>query len=207
MRLNLLRIPSILFLAITMLIAACSKDGDTGPAGPAGPQGPAGTNGAAGPAGPAGPAGTSSSGNIIYSAWSDVIYDAVTDTSATNVVDTVAWVADLAAPKIVDSILQKGEIKVFANAGTTATPAIFPLPMTDVFALTGVFNINLYFTLGLINFYSTEDASTFTLSGVKRWQYRYIIIPGGQPARPGPNGKAVDWNNYKEVQQYLGLKD
>jgi len=206
MRLRFLTIPCILFLAITVIVASCGKDGDTGPAGPAGPAGPPGPAGANGTAGANGAPGAPGSANVIYSAWTDVTYDAVTDTTA-GVVDTLAWVSEIPAAKLVDSILQRGEIKVYVNAGTAASPAVFPLPLFDVFVLTGVFNINLYFTLGTINLYSTEDASTFTDAGVKVWQYRYILIPGGTAGRAAPGGKTIDWNNYSEVKAYLGLKD
>jgi len=40
---------------------------------------------------------------------------------------------------------------------------------------------------------------------LKYRQYRYILIPGSVNARVAK--PAVNWNNYKEVQAYLGLKD
>ncbi len=203
MRQKFLTIPCILFLAITVLVASCSKEGPAGPAGAAGPAGPAGPAGAPGVPGAAGATGTA---NVIYSAWIDVKYNPVTQTTG-GVIDTVAWVAEIPAPKLTNDILTKGEIKVYFNAGTAAAPNVFPLPLFDAFALTGVFNVNLYYSVGLINLYSTDDASTFTDAGNKVWQYRYILIPGGTTARPAPGAKTVDWNNYKEVQQYLGLND
>lgn len=202
MKLKIFAIPYCLVIAALLIFSSCKK-GDTGPAGPAGPAGAQGPAGAAGLPGAQGPAGTA---NVIYSAWTDVAYDAITDTNGT-VIDTVAWIAGIDAPKLVDSILQRGEVKVYLNAGTAASPAVFPLPMFDIFALLGVFNINLYFTEGAINLYSDEDASTFTDSGEKVFQYRYILIPGGTAGRTAPGGKTIDWNNYKEVQAYLGLKD
>ncbi len=36
------------------------------------------------------------------------------------------------------------------------------------------------------------------------YQYRYILIPGGTSARMA---KSINWNDYKAVQAYLGLKD
>lgn len=203
MRLKLFPITFVFASAIALIISSCGKDGDQGPAGPAGAAGPAGP---AGPAGSAGANGAPGTANVIYSAWTDVAYDAITDTNGT-VVDTVAWIAEIPAAKLVDSILQRGEIKVYLNAGTTASPAVFPLPLFDVYVLTGVFNINLYFTTGAISLYSTDDASTIGTGADKSWQYRYILIPGGTAGRTAPGGKTIDWNNYKEVQAYLGLKD
>jgi hypothetical protein len=177
-----------------LLIASCKK-GDTGPAGPAGAAGPAG------PAGAAGPKGDTGTANVIYSGWLDVTFRPVKD-SATG--DTLAWVGSISAPKITNTILTTGTVKVYLNAGTAAQPVVFTLPITDLFALTGVLNLNVYFTQGTINMYSTEDASTFTDQGQKVWQYRYVIIPGGVSAR---TGNTINWNNYAEVKAYLGWKD
>src|SRR5258706_10870021 len=101
-------LPYILSMAMVMTIFSCKK-GDTGPAGPAGPTGAAGSAGASGPAGPAGPAGASGTANIIYSNWLNVKYQGT---------DTTGWFAQIIAPKLVDSILNKGDIKVYLNAGS-----------------------------------------------------------------------------------------
>ena len=203
MRLKFLKIPCIFFLAITVIVVGCGKDGDTGPAGSPGPAGPPGPPGSPGANGANGANGAPGTANVIYSAWTNVTYEAIKDTN-NGIVDTLAWVAEIAAPKLVDSILNRGEIKVYLNAGTPASPAVFPLPLFDVYVLTGVFNINLYFTQGFISLYSTDDAST---EPDNSWQYRYILIPGGTAGRAAPGGKTVDWNNYNEVKAYLGLKD
>lgn len=196
MRKTLRLLSYILSVALVVGIASCDKEGPAGPAGATGPAGPQG------PAGAQGPAGDPGTANVIYSDWMDVTYDPVTDTNGA-VVDTVAWVASIDAAGITNEILTSGEVKVYLNANDATDPAVFALPITDLFALTGVLNINLYLTTGTINLYSTDDASTFTDSGTKFWQYRYIIIPGGTHARK----VKIDWNNYNEVKAYLGLKD
>ena len=89
MKLKLFSIPCILFLAIILLIASCSKKGPagaTGPAGSSGPQGPAGADGSAGPAGPAGTA------NVIYSDWIDTV------SYQPFYTDSSAWIAEIVAP-------------------------------------------------------------------------------------------------------------
>jgi hypothetical protein len=198
MRKTLRLLPHILSIALVVGIVSCSKDGPAGPAGATGPAGPAGAAGAQGPAGPAGTA------NVTYSNWVDVTYTPVKDT-VNGVVDTLAWVATIPAPGVTSDILTKGEVKVYLNAGTAADPAVFALPITDLFALTGVLNVNLYLTVGTINLYSTEDASTFTDGADKLWQYRYVLIPGGVNGQR--TAKTIDWNNYNEVKAYLGLKN
>jgi len=190
-----LQLTAIFFLAIAISFTSCKK-GDTGPAGETGAQGAKGDKGDKGDAG---------SANVIYSDWMDVTFDPVKDTT-NNVVDTLAWLADIDAAQLDASILSTGEIKVYVNVGTADDPAVFPLPLFDYYSLTGVFNINLYFRLNTISLYSTEDASTFTNNGDKLWQYRYVLIPGGTAAGR-KSAQAVDWNNYEAVKKYLNLKN
>jgi len=191
MKLRLFTISSILLLAITFIIASCSKDG---PAGATGPQGPAGANGAAGAPGATGATGTA---NVIYSDWLDVKFEPFDD--------TLFWVAEIEAPRLVDSILRKGDIKVYWNRGNDSVGKldIIPLPNHDPFFVGTI--INPYFKENLITLAADLDASTFTINDSKRNQFRYILIPGSVNA--GRGGKTVDWNDYKSVQAYLGLKD
>ena len=193
MKLRLFTIPCLLLSASIFMIASCSKDGPagaTGPAGAAGPQGPAGTTGAAGSA------GTTGTANVIYSDWLNVAFK---DSGVAG------WVATIPALNLVDSILKKGEIKVYWNprSDSADNQQVFPLPISDNFVL-GI-DMNPYFTKQLITLWATIDASSYTISGYNYSQFRYILIPGGVKAGRGIN--TLDWNNYKEVQKYLGLKD
>lgn len=173
-----------LSVAVVLFLASCGKDGDTGPAGPAGAAGPAGPAGAAGAAGPAGAPGTA---NVIYSNWIDTttwFYNspAPGDTS---------YFADINAAKLTVDILNGGEIKVYINLGDPTDPFVLPLPYND-----GNVFIDVAFQINTISLGSNIDLSGFP--------FRYVLIPGGTPARAA---KAVDWNNYSEVQKYLGLTD
>jgi hypothetical protein len=184
-----MRSTSVLFLAAALLVTACKK-GDTGPAGEKGEKGDPGATGATGATGKTGTA------NVIYSAWQDVTF---------NQVDSFTAVGTITAPKIVDSIIQKGEVKVFWNVNTASSPTIVALPFHDdgvVFGISDLANIPLI-KVGTIALYSNYNLSSRTnSSGEKVFQYRYIIIPGGVSARA-----AVNWNDYSQVQSYLGLKD
>jgi hypothetical protein len=175
-----------LIAVMAMVAASCSKEGPTGPAGPAGPAGTAGPAGAAGAAGPAGTA------NVIYSGWLDVAF-----TSSSSTPGDTTWTGIIPATKLDNTMLNTGEIKVYINWGTSTAQDISPLPYFD-----GGILLNPEFTLQKIYLFSNVNASTFTNSGSKYAQYRYILIPGGTNAR-----SMVDWNNYAEVQKYLGLKD
>src|SRR5688500_18846023 len=163
---------STIILAITLLFASCQK-GDVGPAGPPGPAGPAGangSNGAPGTPGAPGPKGDTGTANVIYSEWLDVTFEGS---------DSTGWFAEIAAPKLVDSILNKGEIKVYLNVGSDSADSqlVMTLPIFDVF-LTGAI-INPYYSRQLITLVSTGDASSFIDNGNHYFQYRYILIPGG----------------------------
>src|ERR1017187_515047 len=92
-----LPISAILFLIITVIIFSCSK-------GPAGPTGPAGATGASGAT------GTTGTANVIYSAWLNVTFQQ--DANDTNLY------AQITAPKLTDSILNLGDIKVYFNSGS-----------------------------------------------------------------------------------------
>ena len=162
-------------------LVSCSK-GDDGAQGPPGPAGPAG------PAGSPGPAGTA---NVIYSDWLDALdFLPITDTNGT-IVDTIGYFVDIPATKLTIDILNKGEIKVYVNANTPADPFVYPIPYND-----GLIFIDASFTVGTITLTSNADLSDIP--------FRYILIPGGEAAR---NPHSIDWNDYKQVQKYLGLKD
>jgi hypothetical protein len=100
--------------------------------------------------------------------------------------------------KITDSILSMGEVKVFVNLGTPTNKTVTPLPYVEDFV-----EIRPYFRSGIIEINSTLNVSSYTdTNGNKRLQYRYVIIPGGTALRTG-----IDWNNYEQVKQVLGLPD
>jgi len=180
---------SVFMLSVVLLFTACKK-GDAGPQGEKGDPGPAGAAGATGATGKTG------SANVIYSAWMDVTYQSA---------DSVTAVGTMDAPKLVDSIIQKGEVKVYCNINTPSSPTIVSLPYTDggvVFGFPDLV-INPLYRVGTIYLYSNYNLSTRTSSsGEKVFQYRYILIPGGVTAR-----SAVNWNDYTQVKKYLELKD
>ena len=170
---------SMFVLVVSFAVAACSKPKD-------GTNGTNGTNGATGATGTA---------NVIYSAWLSIPYTLAADSSA--------YLATITAPKLADSIVAKGEVLVYVNANTAASPAVTLLPYSYIDNSSGyLLYINAYFLTGKIELSADYDASTFTYNGSLAYQYRYIIIPGGIAGR-----SAIDWKNYAAVKQYLGLKD
>ena len=194
MKQKFLPIHLVLFFTITVIMTACSKEGPAGPAGPAGPQGTTGNTGATGATGATGTA------NVIYSSWTDLTFQGT---------DTTAWVAQMQAPKLVDSILNRGAIKVYFNYGSDSTNSdvVFPLPMDGNLGIIA----EVYYQPGLINIIANTDLSSFTDNGNHYFQFRYVLIPGGITALPvsanGTKGSGINWNDYKQVKQYLGLSD
>jgi hypothetical protein len=182
---KLLKITGVLIVAISFLMASCSKEGPAGPAG------------AVGPAGPAGPIGPTGIANVKYSGWLNVTFAPNSDTSI--------WIGDINAPELVDSILSKGEMKVYWNSGSDSTGDKFvvSLPTYDVFL--GV-TINPYFSDTAILLAASDDVSSYKLGKYNYSQYRYVLIPGGVKTG-GRYANVVDWNDYKAVKKYLGLKD
>jgi hypothetical protein len=179
----------VLFAAI--FIVACKK-GDTGPAGPAGPAGAAGTAGAPGPK------GDSATANVIYSAWLDVPFQILTDdTTHPGTIDTLGWEAVISAPKLTNTILSQGTVKVYFNYNTAAAPDIIELPFTDPFSY-GL-NITTEFVQGQIFLFSLlGDPSTQTTTGGKIRQFRYVLIPGTVPA-------SVNVKDYNSVKNYFKM--
>lgn len=185
MRKTLQLLPFILSMALITTIVSCGKDGPAGPAGAAGPAGPQG------PSGPAGPAGATGTANVIYSNWITTTWKPDTVMVGSVVTDTLGWYVDIPATKLDNNILNKGEIKVYINLGTTADPVVLPLPFNN-----GQVFIDPYYFLQTIELYSNGRLDNLPV--------RYVLIPGGTTARMS---NAVNWNDYKSVQAYLGLKD
>jgi hypothetical protein len=133
--------------------------------------------------GDTGPKGDTGNANVAYSAWLDVTYNAVTNQAG----DTIYYYeASIPAPKITDSVLNKGDVRVFINAGTAAAPQILALPYSDI--------IVPFVRKGAIDLEALGNFSTVTSGGQKVRQYRYVVIQGSVPAR-----MATDYYSLKEA--------
>jgi hypothetical protein len=134
--------------------------------------------------GDTGPKGDTGNANVIYSGWLDVTYSPVTNAAG----DTIRYFeATMNAPKLTDSILNKGDVRVFLNLGTAGTPEIVSIPYADV--------IYSYARKGAIDLQAfVNGAGTVTSGGQKYQQYRYVLIQGAVPARV-----ATDYKSLKEA--------
>ena len=180
-------------LAAALVFTGCAKQGPVGPAGATGATGAAGPTGATGTTGATGATGTA---NVMYSSWLNVTFQGT---------DTTGYLGVINAPQLVDSIINKGEIKVYFNIGSDSADnqLVLPLPIVDI-ALTG-YTINPYFQPLKINIISQGDFSSYVLRTYHHFQYRYVIIPGGKAIGRYANG--IDWNDYQAVKKYLKLPD
>jgi hypothetical protein len=169
---------TLVLFSVSLVLTACSKAKD----------------GATGPAGTAGTNGTPGTANVIYSGWLDV-------TDSLNTTDSL-YDGTIQTPALADSILQKGDVKVFVNFGTAAAPAVVPLPYSQVTS-SGLLFINVSFGEQKIYLVSDADASTYVNSGSKTLQYRWVVVPGGIASARS----AIDWKNYAQVKSYLGITD
>lgn len=186
--------------AIAILFTSCTKEGPagaTGPAGPAGPTGAAGAPGVPGAPGTPGAPGAPGTANVVYSAWLNVTFKGA---------DSTGWEAEVPAPQLVDSILNRGEIKVYCNLGSDSTNAKFvvPLPMFDLFLFGRLVTMNPYFSNQAITLISNVNLSSQKIRNFNYLQYRYILIPGGKAARLA---SGINWDKYDEVKKYLRLND
>jgi hypothetical protein len=121
------------------------------------------------------------------------------------------WYAQIAAAKLTDSILNKGDIKVYFNAGSDSTGGQFvlPLPSNEPFLFSDSTHkvqllINPYFSTQAISIISNYDISSYIFNNYHYFQFRYILIPGGVSTG---RSAAINWKDYNEVKKYLGLKD
>lgn len=178
---------SVISLFTLVFASSCSKEGPAGAAGPAGPAGATGATGATGAAGTA---------NVIYSPWMDAKYLPDTVHNGT-VVDTVDYSAIISAPKLTSAMLTSGDIRVYFNFNSAASPTVVLIPYFD-----GGLLITPFYEVGNIELHSNLDLSSATVNNVKVGQVRYLLIPGGVPAR-----SATNFNNYAEVRALYHLPD
>lgn len=185
--------------AVIFMNGCKAEKGDIGPIGPIGPIGATGANGAIGATGSTGAAGatgatgakgdkgdtgaTGATGtaNVIYSPW----------TSVTFTGSGTSYIGTLAAAKLTQEILDKGDIHVYWSEGGR----VITIPYSQVFGTT-TYTVFPRFYVGRIDLVSSYALSPQMI--------RYVIIPGGVA---GGRKAAIDYSNYEEVKKYYNLKD
>ena len=166
-----LSITAAFLLAVTLSFISCKK----------GTQGPAGT------------------ANVIYSDWLVVNFAADTIHSGATI-DTVDYYATITATKLDSTVLNKGDVKVYVNVGTSSSPTVAEV---SAIGLTTVLTSQKITLIGGPGVPASDQYSTYTpAGGSQTYLYRYVLIPGGVKA-----SSSVNWNNYQEAKQATGMKD
>ena len=171
---------SALILCIILVMGAGMITGCEGPAGPQGDQGPQGLQGIAGSDGNEGPQGDPGAANVIYSNWIPF------NTSNWVLADEFGRQTQLYKideNRITSDIIDKGLVMVYVKFGGASSPR--PLPFTG-YILSLSKEQHLWYRLETdaitIVFHNLNDNLDPGRFGSTN-QYRYIIIPGGTPAK------------------------
>ncbi len=177
---------TILFFMIASL--ACE-----GPTGPEGPQGPQGEQGPEGPQGPQGETGTA---NVIYSDWVNINWNQANGDTYKAMYIEESRVVD-------EDFLATGTLMVYLKLEEGDASAIVSLPYTSG-------NDHLRFVIGDVPSENIEgiviqldsiDNSTPVQSDWSGYQIRYVMIPGGVPAKMDESFL----KDYEAVKKYYGI--
>ncbi|MFS4466338.1 hypothetical protein [Maribacter sp. 2210JD10-5] len=176
------------------LFMACSpEDGEDGAVGPQGIQGEQGPAGAEGPQGEQGEPGTA---NVIYSEWMDSELD-------NNIIATGSGF-EVDAPDLTEDIINNGVILGFGkNIPLIGTPDVFQLP---VISSSNQYSIRAE-DPGILRFQvSSIDGSSVGTPLFE--EYRYILIPGGQPASDNSSKTSqIDYTkmSYEDIMAHFDI--
>lgn len=185
-----LRFLYTIIISFTFILVGISCEGPTGSDGPQGAQG---EQGAEGPQGEQGEPGTA---NVIYSDWMNVTWNYSDETTYKQMY--------IKEPRVVDEdFLASGTLLMYFKIETLAGLAISPFPYTAG-------NDHLRFLIGNIPSENVEgivvqlmaiDGSTAVQTDWDDYQFRYVMIPGGVPAKM----KADFIKDYEAVKEYYGI--
>lgn len=194
------QLPVVIFILVIAFITSTGCEGPAGPQGEIGPQGPQGSSGVQGVAGEDGEDGTA---NVIYSEWINFELDnwsgSLTFFGQTRREYPIEELA------IDSEIIEKGTVMVYARFGGT-NARIQPLPIIGPITSTSrdqVLNFHIRLENIFIEFFNLVDRDLDPGRFGSSNQYRYIIIPGGVPAKA--IGDYPDMNDYYAVMEYFGI--
>jgi hypothetical protein len=184
---------SVISLAFILVLTV----GCEGPEGPTGPQGEQGPQGLQGPQGPEGPPGTA---NVFYSDWTSFVRDNWSD--PVNQFNITRREYPISEDRVTQGIINQGVVLVYVQFVNTA-PSVEPLPFYG--SVTKAEPQMLSFSLEessiiiwLMDMDGAEDPGRF---GGESNIYRYVVIPGGTPAK----GDWPDFSDYYATMKYFGI--
>ncbi len=195
---NAMQLKNFLALLAVMSVFCISCSGEDGADGAIGPAGPAGPQGIQGEAGEQGEPGEPGTANVIYSEWIPSGFDdPITDNFDQFELDV---------PQLTQTLQDSGVVLVYAREG------IFTYPVPVSFF--GNIDENYTWRLLTINTDIIAIRVNSTDGGVigtpfLNGEFRYILIPGGEPASSGKSYTQADYQamSYEEVATLFNIKD
>lgn len=177
------------FLLVLNVILIAGMTANMSCEGPEGPAGPQGAQGPAGPEGEKGPAGDPGTANVLYSAW-------LKPTSWTRQPKngTPYFYADFPAPRLTQAMINQADLKVYVKH-PTEPGQVQSLP----YSLEGVETISATFSVNNVRVWVRPSHSNPVTD--LTYEFRYIIIPGGQAVRTAVG------ETYEEVKTQLEIPD
>jgi len=161
--------------------------GDIGPIGPQGEQGDPGQQG------PAGVDGENGNANIKSSDWFQVAGSAWSGYSSKKIAYAIS------SEEITQDIYDNGMLLVYQRRGM-GSAYLLPTVFADGFVLDYWFQM-VSLTLQMFK----QDDSIFT-STITPFDFRYILVPGGQLTSKGKTKNEIKKMTYKEVMDHFGLE-
>lgn len=181
----------VTIIPLAFFLAATSCEGPEGPQGIMGEEGPQGDQG---PQGPEGPPGTA---NVIYSDWMDFDWNLVDNANLKQMYIEESRVVD-------EDFIANGTLLVFFKLVAPEGMLIASLPFTNgtdyLYSVIG--DVPSSDIAGIVIVLESNDGSPVQ-SDWSDYQIRYVLIPGGVPAKMGENFLT----DYQAVKNYYNLPD
>lgn len=187
---NKTRLISLISISLFFALANIACEGPEGTTGPQGPQGEQG------PEGPQGSQGETGTANVIYSDWMNIAWNFTDDATFKQMY--------IEEPRVVeDDFLAEGTLLMYLKLETSEGSITVPLPFTSgtdylTFLAADVPGENVE---GIVVRLEATDNTTPVQTDWNNYQVRYIMIPGGVPAKMGENFL----KDYSAVKEYYGL--
>lgn len=182
----------IYFISIVLFFAFASIACE-GPTGSDGPQGPQGEQGSEGPQGPQGEPGTA---NVIYSDWMNINWNFSDGTTFKQMY--------IEEPRAVEEdFLTNGTLLMYLKIEAPEGIITAPLPFTNgtdylTYLAADVPGEDVE---GIVVRLEATDGATPVQSNWNDYQFRYVMIPGGVPAKM----KEDFLKDYEAVKEYYGI--
>lgn len=160
-------------------------------------EGPTGPKGEVGEQGPEGPQGEEGTANVIYSEWLDVEWD--------EQEGDYYRAMFIEEERITNNFFNTGVVLVYLKFGPQNEKYILALPQIGLGAGGGYLDFEFLVVSGDdfsgIHLYAEINEGNPDLDNLTNYQVRYVLIPGGEPAKIPENL----FEDYEAVAKYYGF--